>query len=199
MTADITAAYARRAMEYTEQLGSMASVHPADLQFVTGWAAQLDGPLIDAGCGPGQWSGHLASRGVDVRGVDGVSSFVDHARRAHPGVSFEVGDIGELPNPPGTVAGILAWYSLIHHEPGSLRAALTEFARILRPGGKLLLGFFEGPVLEQFEHAVTTAYRWPVDALSDELRSAHFEIVETYTRTGPGHRPHGAIVARVSA
>jgi SAM-dependent methyltransferase len=131
--------------------------------------------------------------------VDLVPDFLDHARRAHPEVSFTVGDIGALPEPAGTVAGVLAWYSLIHHEPGALRDALGEFARVLRPGGELLIGFFEGPALEQFVHAVTTAFRWPVGALSDELRVAHFDIIETQTRTGPGHRPHGAIVARVAA
>ena len=199
MALDITAAYARRAAEYAEHLGSMTSVHPADLQLVTGWADRLDGPVIDAGCGPGHWTGHLAKRGVNIRGVDLVPSFIDHALREHPTVSFAVGNLGALPETAGTVAGVLAWYSLIHHEPGSLRHALAEFARVLRPGGELLLGFFEGPALEPFEHAVATAYRWPVDALSDELRVAHFDIIETHTRTGPGHRPHGAIVARVSA
>lgn len=134
-----------------------------------------------------------------MRGVDLVPSFIDHARRAYPGVRFALGDIGVLPEPAGTVAGVLAWYSLIHHEPDALGNALAEFARVLRPGGELLLGFFEGPVLEQFEHAITTAYRWPVEVLSDELRAAHFEIIETHTRTGLEHRPHGAILARVCA
>ena len=199
MALDITAAYARRAAEYAEHLGPMTSVHPADLQLVTGWADRLDGPVIDAGCGPGHWTGYLAARGVNIRGVDLVPSFIDHAQRDHPTVSFAVGDLGALPETAGTVAGVLAWYSLIHHEPDSLRFALAEFARVLRPDGELLLGFFEGRALEQFEHAVATGYRWPADALSDELRAAHFDIIETHTRTGPGHRPHGAIVARVSA
>jgi len=199
MAVEMMTAYARRAVEYAEQLGSMTSVHPADLQLVTGWADRLDGPVIDAGCGPGHWAGYLAERGVNIRGIDLVPSFVDHARRAYPNASFAVGDIGALPEPAGTVAGVLAWYSLIHHDPDSLRDALAEFARVLRPNGELLLGFFEAPVLERFEHAVATAYRWPVDALSDELRSAHFDVVETHTRTGPGHRPHGAILARVRA
>lgn len=199
MSFEITAAYGERAEEYAEKLGSMTSVHPLDLQLITGWAEPLDGPVIDAGCGPGHWAGHLAARGVEVRGVDLVPSFIDHARRAYPGVRFELGDIGALPEVSGTVAGVLAWYSLIHHEPDTLRNALAEFARVLRPGGELLLGFFEGPVLEQFEHAITTAYRWPVEVLSDELRAAHFDIIETYARTGLEHRPHGAIVARLSA
>jgi SAM-dependent methyltransferase len=82
--------------------------------------------------------------------------------------------------------------------PDALLGALGEFARVLRPGGELLLGFFDGPVLEPFEHAIATAYRWPVHALCDELRATGFEIVETRTRTGLGHRPHGAIRGRVS-
>jgi hypothetical protein len=49
------------------------------------------------------------------------------------------------------------------------------------------------------QHAVTAAYSWPVDLLSDELRAAHFDIIETHARTGLKHRPHGAIGARLSA
>jgi SAM-dependent methyltransferase len=116
MALEITTAYARRAVEYAEQLGSMTSVHPADLQLVTRWADRLEGPVIDAGGGPGHWTGYLADRGVKIRGVDLVPSFIDHARREHPHVSFAVGDIGTLPEAAGSIAGILAWYSLIHHE-----------------------------------------------------------------------------------
>ncbi|WP_134408034.1 hypothetical protein [Cryobacterium sp. TMT4-31] len=59
MALQITTAYARRATEYAEQLGSMTSVHPLDLQLVTGWADRLDDPAIDAGCGPGHWTGPM--------------------------------------------------------------------------------------------------------------------------------------------
>ncbi|PTM87890.1 class I SAM-dependent methyltransferase [Dietzia psychralcaliphila] len=197
MTGDVSAAYTRRAREYIDLLGSLATVHASDLELVTRWADQLGGPVIDAGCGPGHWTGHLAARGVDVRGVDRVPEFVDHARRSHPGCRFDIGDLDELTGPPGGAAGILAWYSLIHHEPSTVRWTLTRFARVLRPGGGLLLGFFHGAEVERFAHAVTDAYRWPIEALTHEVRMADFEVIETYTRTGPGARPHGAIVARL--
>ena len=71
-----------------------------------------------------------------------------------------------------------------------------DFARVLRPGSDLLLGFFEGPTVEKFEHTVVAAYRWPVSELCDKLRAVDFDVIETLLRTGPRHRPHGAIIAR---
>jgi SAM-dependent methyltransferase len=193
---EVRDAYARRAQEYTEQLGSMASVHPADRQLVSTWADTLAAPVIDAGCGPGHWTRFLTDRGLAARGVDQVPAFIDHARAAHPGVDFEVGSLDDLTDASASVGGVLAWYSLIHHHPATILRPLREFARVLRPGGSLVLGFFEGPRMERFDHLVVTAYRWPVDDLSDRLREAGFEVVEVQTRTGEGSRPHGAIVAR---
>lgn len=206
MTRRAREAYARRAGEYIEHLGAISTVHPADLELVTRWARQVEGPILDAGCGPGHWTAHLAGEGADVRGVDGVAEFVDHARRTHPGCRFELGDLDALPLPDNGVSGALAWYSLIHHEPDALQVPLREFARILRPGGHLLIGFFHDPAAEEsegagaarFDHAVAPAYRWSVEALSGQLGMAHFEVIESYSRAGPGYRPHGAIVARLT-
>jgi SAM-dependent methyltransferase len=103
-----------------------------------------------------------------------------------------------MPCPTGSYAGVLAWYSLIHHEPTIIRQALDEIARVLRPGGGLLVGFFVGPDVEAFDHAVITAYRWSSEALSNELRAAGFDVTATHTRTGlqSSPRPHGAILAQ---
>lgn len=200
MTLNVEASYSHRAAEYTQHLGSMKSVHPSDVQLVTSWAAHVDGPILDAGCGPGHWTGYLAEQGNDTRGVDQVPGFINHARKEYPQVSFEVGNIDALPDASDSIAGVLAWYSLIHHEPGKIQRALGEFARVLRPGGELLLGFFVGPDVEAFDHAIVTAYRWSVDAMGDELRQAGFELVETHTRTGfhAESRPHGAIIAQLA-
>ncbi|SIT78777.1 class I SAM-dependent methyltransferase [Microbacterium sp. RU33B] len=191
-------AYSARAAEYVDKLGSIAAMHSSDVALITSWAAHVDGPILDAGCGPGHWTAWLSDHGNDVRGIDQVPEFVKYARESYPGVSFTLGRFDTLPDASGTVGGILAWYSLIHHEPSAVRASLDEFARILRPGGALLMGFFIGPVIEPFDHTVATAYRWPSDALSGELRAAGFEVIETHTRTGqnPKPRPHGAIIAQ---
>ncbi len=198
MSSDVEDSYAGRAAEYIALLGSMSSVHPADEHLVTTWARGIDGPIIDAGCGPGHWTAHLAERGCDVHGIDQVPGFIEHARAAHPSAAFDLASMDALPDADGSHGGVLAWYSLIHHEPAVVHRPLQEFARVLRPGGGLLVGFFVGPRVKAFDHAVVTAYRWSPEALSEALRSAGFDVLETHTRTGPadGPRPHGAIVAR---
>ncbi|OUE20790.1 Malonyl-[acyl-carrier protein] O-methyltransferase [Clavibacter michiganensis] len=196
MTGPVGDAYAARAAEYAEHLGTLDAVHPADLALVTSWADGIAGPVLDAGCGPGHWTAHLASRGLDARGVDLVPAFVAHARTAHPAVPFEVGDLDALDVRGGGLGGALAWYSLIHHAPDRIDVPLGELARVIRPGGDLLVGAFAGAATEPFDHAVTRAWRWSPDALAAEIRTAGFEVDEVHTRTAAGQRPHLAVVAR---
>ncbi len=197
MTERVTAAYSARADEYAALLGSMAAVHPDDRTLVGAWAAGCHGPLLDAGCGPGHWAASLARQGHRVTGIDAVPEFVEHARRTYGSedVDFRVGSLDALPIADGSVDGVLSWYSVIHHDPARIGVPLAEFRRVLSPGGGLLLGFFEGPVVEAFDHAVVTAHRWPVASLATLLDEAGFEVVDTVTRTAPEHRPHGAISA----
>ncbi len=188
--------YSARSQEYTHLCGSIDSTHPSDRALVSSWSATLSGPVLDAGCGPGQWTDFVAESGLDVSGVDLVPEFVERARQQYPDLSFEVGDFEALDVATTSLGGVLSWYSLIHHDPRTIEVPLAEFARVIRPGGGLLVGFFEGATVSAFGHAVTTAYRWPVAELGRALVTAGFEVVETHTRTGHDHRPHGAISAR---
>jgi SAM-dependent methyltransferase len=191
----VRAAYAARAAEYTGLFGSINSTHPSDRALVREWAGELDGKVIDAGCGPGQWTNFLHSLGTDVEGVDLVPEFIATARETYPDVPFSVGSLEQLTAPDGSLAGILAWYSVIHTPPEDLGVVFTEFARCLKPGGRLLLGFFEADAVEEFPHAVTPAYFWPVEEMSARLERAGFAVVSAHSRTDPGVRPHAAVVA----
>lgn len=192
----VPTAYATRAAGYIALLGSMSAVHPSDRALVDAWAAKLHGPVLDAGCGPGHWTAHLAARGLDARGVDLTPAFIEHARVAAPGIPFSVGSIDHLDAQDGSLGGILSWFSVIHHEPDRIGVPLTEFARALRPGGLLLLGCFDGATVKPFDHAVVRAYRWPASEMRRQLDAVGFEIVSTHRRSEPGRRPVAAIVAR---
>lgn len=192
----VRASYSARSREYVDLFGSMTSTHPSDRILVSSWAASLTGAVLDAGCGPGQWTGFLAGCGLAASGIDLVPEFVDRARAQYPHLSFDLGGFESLDAAAESLGGVLAWYSLIHHHPQDIEAPLAEFARVIRPGGGLLVGFFEGPAVEAFDHAAATAYRWPVAELGRRLAASGFEVIEAHTRTGSGHRPHGAITAR---
>jgi SAM-dependent methyltransferase len=199
MASEVSSSYSRRAAEYAERLGSMMKVHASDVHLVSTWATGIEGPLLDAGCGPGHWTAYLRELGHDARGIDQVTEFIEHARVTHPSVPFAIGNLDALDDPDDSYGGILAWYSLIHHEPATVRRPLEELARVLRPGGRLLIGYFVGSKVQPFDHAVATAYRWSSEALGKEVDAAGFDIVEIHTRTAsaPAPRPHGAILAQL--
>lgn len=188
--------YSVRSREYIDLVGSIGSTHPSDRVLVESWAGTLHGQVLDAGCGPGQWTAFLSECGLSAYGIDLVPEFVEYARRTYPHLTFHLGGYAAPELETAALGGVLAWYSLIHHDPETIGRPLEAFARMIRPGGGLLVGFFEGPAVEPFDHAVTTAYRWPADDLARELRAAGFDVLEIHTRRVEGHRPHGAISAR---
>ena len=194
-------AYSSRSAEYIELFdadgGAGQEEWPAVLlrRHLTG----LDGPVLDLGCGPGRWTAHLHASGADVTGVDMVPEFVEHARAAHPGPGFRLGSMTELELPAHSVAGILSWYSTIHLAPSDLDVVLAGFRRLLRPSGTLVVGFFDSDdVVAAFDHAVVTAYRWPVDVFADRLRRSGFTEIERSRRRFPERpdRRYADIVAR---
>lgn len=144
------AGYDALAEQYGELSQAALDAAPLDRALLGAFAelVRTDHPdplVLDVGCGPGTVAGHLAGRlGVPARGIDLSPAMVEHARRAHPGVVFDVGEMGSLDAPDGSVAGLVAWYSLIHVPAGRRQAVVGEFARVLRPGGHLLLAFQVG-------------------------------------------------------
>jgi SAM-dependent methyltransferase len=100
------------------------------------------GRVGDLGCGPGFEARHLAELGLDVLGVDLAPNMIAEAQRRHANalrLEFRVGSLLALPLPDAALAGAIAIYSIIHLEPGQRPLACRELARVVRPGGPLLL------------------------------------------------------------
>ncbi|MDQ3785919.1 MAG: class I SAM-dependent methyltransferase, partial [Actinomycetota bacterium] len=77
-------------------------------------------------------------------GVDLSPGMLAVARTTCPDVDFAEASMLTLPHDDATFAGVVAWYSTIHVPDDLLPTALAELARVLRPGGHLLLGFQVG-------------------------------------------------------
>ncbi len=102
------------------------------------------GPVADVGCGPGHVTAYLQRLGVDVFGIDLSPAMIEIARREHADLRFEVGSMTDLRLADASVAGLLAFWSLIHIPDDEIPAVLGHFRRVVRPGGPLLLGFHVG-------------------------------------------------------
>jgi 2-polyprenyl-3-methyl-5-hydroxy-6-metoxy-1,4-benzoquinol methylase len=98
---------------------------------------------LDAGCGTGTLSRWLAERGCKVLGVDAAAEMAETASLLAQGekfinLSFErVETIAHLPVSSNSRDGILC--SSVLEYVSEVDACLKEFARVLRPGGLLLV------------------------------------------------------------
>src|SRR5207302_1170051 len=92
--------------------------------------------VLNAGAGGGSFSVKLAERGFEPTSIDASVVAVELLRSRVPG-EVAVADVSDLPYPHGTFdAAILG--EVLEHVPDD-SAALTEVARVLRPGGTLAL------------------------------------------------------------
>lgn len=193
--ANVRQSYSARAGEYTSVLGFMAQMHQLDQQCIERWSEQVRGRVLDAGCGPGHWTAHLFGRGKEISGIDLVPEFIESARIRFPEVPFRVASLRDLDLADASLGGVLAWYSLIHLPPAQMPAVVAELARVLRPNGHLLIGFFLGDTTEPFDHVVTRAYQWSVEEMSRLLEDAGLEVLDVEIRHDVGSRAHAAISA----
>lgn len=199
MTDPVAAAYDARAAEYVALGGDLTQMAAEDTAVIAAWRDATPGRLLDAGSGPGHWTEFLRAGHREVRGVDLSEQFIAHARSTYPGIEFVAGSFAVLPLPDASLGGILAWYSLIHTPPERLPAIFAEFARVLAPGGSLLLGFFDGTPREPFAHAVAPAWYWTPEALAEILDPAGFTATASERRPRAAGeisaRPHASLTA----
>ena len=129
------------------------------------WAGVTPGMVaVDAGCGPGDVSrelGRLIGPTGAVHGFDLSPARLD-AARAHPvahgsaPLQFELGDVRALPFPAGQADFVVCQYVLEYlAQPAP---AVESLARLLKPGGKMLLVDGDG----------IGTIQWPAPAIVEE-------------------------------
>ncbi|QVQ54161.1 class I SAM-dependent methyltransferase [Spiractinospora alimapuensis] len=168
------------------------------------------GLVVDAGCGPGQVTALLRLElGLDAYGIDLSPEMVALARREHPEVRYEVGDLRALDVADGALAGLVSWFSFIHVPPADLDTVWAEFRRVLAPGGMVVLAFQVGDqpfhLDEAFGRSLDLDYqRWRPEHLGQQLSEAGFRVEAQLVSQprvdadGPGlSLPFGYLMARM--
>ena len=195
---DIAHTYDVAAEHYAATFAGELAGKPFDRDLLDRFAAALAGrgEVWDVGCGAaGHLTRYLADRGVAASGADLSPGSVAVARRCQPGLTFRVADMCDLPAGAASLAGIVAFYSMIHLPRPRIPVALAEFHRVLRPGGALLAAMHGGTG----ETGSDAAFGLPVpvratlvslDELTAMAESAGFTIRERHERAPyPGEYP----------
>ena len=93
--------------------------------------------FLDAGCARGRFLKALIPTGASLTGIEPTDVFVRDAGRNVPGVNFVRGSVTSLPFSPNSFDAVFC-IEVMQHIPDT-RRALAEFARVLEPGGRLLI------------------------------------------------------------
>lgn len=190
------AAYDVVAVDYERLLRDALDASPLDRALLSVFAERVGaaggGLVADLGCGPGRLTGHLRDLGLDVFGIDLSPGMVDVARRLHRGLRFEVGALAGLDLPDAGLAAAVAWYSVIHTPADRLPQVFAEIARVVEPGGELLLAFKAGAgrhrIEQAYGHEVSYDVHWfdPAD-IEELLARAGFAVHTRVHREPEGY------------
>lgn len=142
--------------------------------------------VLDVGCGDGARTlANLPPRSV---GLDFSRAGLDLAAETVPDSRLVQGDMGSLPVTTDSVDAITAYHAVFHVPRDQHPTVYREFARVLRPGGTVLMTLPSG----QFE---TVRRGWMGGSMFfsapgrratlDQLADAGFTDTETVTATDP--------------
>jgi len=144
-------------------------------------AADAGREVLDAGCGPGVNSITLARRGLRVTAIDADAGKLETLevlkRLLAPGLKLERADVCRLPFEESSFDKVLCSEVLEHIEDD--HAAVAEFARVLRPGGLLVVTVpSEASIVHEYEDDFGHARPgYSADSLQSLLRSQGLTVV----------------------
>jgi len=131
---DLLTGYARWSATY-DDLGNPVVV--AEERGMRPLLDELDGRILDVGCGTGRHTAYLSNRGGDVVGVDQSPEMLARAVTKHDVSELCQAVVTELPFADGAYDAALCALVLAHFP--DLGLPLAELTRVVRPGGTLLI------------------------------------------------------------
>ncbi|MGC1818205.1 MAG: class I SAM-dependent methyltransferase, partial [Casimicrobiaceae bacterium] len=115
--------------------------------------------VLDAACGTGYGSALMADVAVSVVGIDidaGVVADASAAYASRQNLRFEAASVSAIPLPDASVDLVVSFETIEHIGADDQARMLLEFARVLAPGGLLVLS---SP--NRLEYSDARSYRNP--------------------------------------
>jgi len=140
------------------------------------------GRVLDVCCGPGRHAAGLVERGYSVTGVDRDAAAVSQARRVAPAGRFLELDQRNLDRLQGPFdAALILWQSFGYFDPATNDRVLADLARLLRPGGRLLLDLFHPGWFAAHAGRTTTTRSPDVAAITNACHGDRLTSTIDYT------------------
>jgi SAM-dependent methyltransferase len=145
--AQVRKVYETIADEYDERIPGNGVVDEiftdSEADFLLGKVRSCD-DVLDLGCGTGRFTLPLAERARSVSGLDMSPMMLATARKklADRGLEADLheGDMADLPFDDASFDVVVSMLALMHIPRQDRQQVFSEAARVLRPGGRLLIG-----------------------------------------------------------
>ena len=145
--------------------------------------------ILDAGCGTGNFTKKLSCLGFDVIGLEPDDKMREQA--AKKGLKCVKGVVEDIPFEDGTFDAAISVTAIEFFQ--DKWKALSEMLRVVKEGGKVVIGTITGKWAEYYEelgksgHKVFSHAKFPsVEELS---KHPNFEKIKFCLRTSPGETP----------
>lgn len=122
----IESLYDRVAKEYAETFSGEHEKKPKDQEILYRFSREIRDrrPVWDFGCGPGQTTKYLKNLGIEISGLDLSEELLEQARTIRPEINFRKGNILELDFENDSIAGVVAFYAIVHFTEDQVELSL---------------------------------------------------------------------------
>ncbi|MBE9101601.1 class I SAM-dependent DNA methyltransferase [Vacuolonema iberomarrocanum] len=177
------------ARDYAETFSGEHAKKPKDQEILHKFSRMIGHkkPVWDFGCGPGQTTKYLNDLGLEISGLDLSEKSLNQARTIHPRILFQKGNMLELEFESNSIAGIVAFYAIVHFTEAQVGIAFREIFRVLQPGGLFLFTYHIGKEIIHVEEFLGKKVDidftfFPTDFIANCLKEHGFEEIEIIER-----------------